>query len=158
MPDYMMFNTLQSLKTLFPNGGELQQAWLDRQTDHQGHLWPRYPQNPNPQWRPHVRKNLLISSIKILFRYDELVLMMQRVFRGALDPNEELLLRYKDEDEDLVTISDKYAQRSLYVTFCLYCIHPSSDLSFALQYCRLLRLTITCKGLQVNCLKYHNVN
>ena len=42
-----------------------------------------------------------------MFRYDELVLMMQRVFRGALDPNEELLLRYKDEDEDLVTISDK---------------------------------------------------
>jgi len=62
--------------------------------------------------------------------YDELVLMMQRVFRGALDPNEELLLRYKDEDGDLVTISD------------------NSDLSFALQYCRLLRLTITCKGLQ----------
>jgi len=62
--------------------------------------------------------------------YDELVLMMQRVFRGTLDPNEELVLRYKDEDEDLVTISD------------------NSDLSFALQYCRLLRLTITCKGLQ----------
>jgi protein TFG len=39
--------------------------------------------------------------------YDELVLMMQRVFRGTLDPNEELVLRYKDEDEDLVTISDK---------------------------------------------------
>ena len=33
--------------------------------------------------------------------------MMQRVFRGTLDPNEELVLRYKDEDEDLVTISDK---------------------------------------------------
>ena len=44
---------------------------------------------------------------KFMSRYDELVLMMQRVFRGALDPNEELLLRYKDEDEDLVTISDK---------------------------------------------------
>merc|ERR1719237_1748055 len=61
--------------------------------------------------------------------------MMQRVFRGTLDPNEELVLRYKDEDEDLVTISD------------------NSDLSFALQYCRLLRLTITCKGLQVTRLK-----
>ena len=48
---------------------------------------------------------MLISSIKILFRYDELVLMMQRVFRGALDPNEELLLRYKDEDEDLVLLA-----------------------------------------------------
>jgi len=61
--------------------------------------------------------------------YDELVLMMQRVFRGSIAPQEELLLRYKDEDGDLVTISD------------------NSDLSFALQYCRVLRLTITVGGL-----------
>ena len=39
--------------------------------------------------------------------YDELVLMMQRVFRGSLDPSEELLLKYKDEDGDLVTITDE---------------------------------------------------
>lgn len=39
--------------------------------------------------------------------YDELVLMMQRVFRGSIAPQEELLLRYRDEDADLVTISDK---------------------------------------------------
>ena len=39
--------------------------------------------------------------------YDELVLMMQRVFRGSLDPGEELLLKYRDEDGDLVTITDK---------------------------------------------------
>lgn len=57
--------------------------------------------------------------------YDELVLMMQRVFRGSLDPSEELLLKYKDEDGDLVTITD------------------DSDLSFAVQYCRVLRLTIS---------------
>jgi len=56
--------------------------------------------------------------------YDELVLMMQRVFRGDLDPEEELLLKYKDEDGDLITIMD------------------NSDLSFAIQYCRVLRLTI----------------
>ena len=73
--------------------------------------------------------------------YDELVLMMQvgnlaiilcifllstmqRVFRGVLDPEEELLLKYKDEDGDLVTIMD------------------NSDLSFAIQFCRVLRLTI----------------
>ena len=43
-----------------------------------------------------------------------------------LDPEEELLLKYKDEDGDLVTIMD------------------SSDLSFAIQYCRVLRLTIIC--------------
>jgi len=56
--------------------------------------------------------------------YDELVLMMQRVFRGILDPEEDLLLKYKDEDGDLITIVD------------------NSDLSFAIQYCRVLRLTI----------------
>ena len=43
-----------------------------------------------------------------------------------LDPEEELLLKYKDEDGDLVTIMD------------------NSDLSIAIQYCRVLRLTIIC--------------
>lgn len=56
--------------------------------------------------------------------YDELVLMMQRVFKGSLDPEEDILLKYKDEDGDLITITD------------------NSDLSFAIQYCRVLRLTI----------------
>ena len=28
--------------------------------------------------------------------YDELVLMMQRVFRGSIDPDEELQLKYKE--------------------------------------------------------------
>lgn len=56
--------------------------------------------------------------------YDELVLMMQRVFKGSLDPEEDILLKYKDEDGDLITIND------------------NSDLSFAIQYCRVLRLTI----------------
>eukprot|EP00088_Acartia_fossae_P042782 TRINITY_DN4499_c0_g1_i9.p1 TRINITY_DN4499_c0_g1~~TRINITY_DN4499_c0_g1_i9.p1 ORF type:complete len:550 (-),score=166.60 TRINITY_DN4499_c0_g1_i9:186-1793(-) len=56
--------------------------------------------------------------------FDELVLMMQRVFKGILDPDEEILLKYKDEDGDLITITD------------------NSDLSFAIQYCRVLRLTI----------------
>ena len=51
--------------------------------------------------------NIRRIVLTLELRYDELVLMMQRVFRGALDPNEELLLRYKDEDGDLVTISDK---------------------------------------------------
>jgi len=60
--------------------------------------------------------------------YDELVLMMQRVFKGVLDPEEELLLKYKDEDGDLITITD------------------NSDLSFAIQYCRVLRLAIIVGG------------
>ena len=29
--------------------------------------------------------------------YDELVLMMQRVFRGQLDSNDEVTIKYKDE-------------------------------------------------------------
>jgi len=56
--------------------------------------------------------------------YDELVLMMQRVFKGAIDPEEDLLLKYKDEDGDLITITD------------------NSELSFAIQYCRVLKLTV----------------
>jgi len=56
--------------------------------------------------------------------YDELVLMMQRVFRSKISADEELLLKYKDEDGDLVTITD------------------SSDLSFAIQYCRVLKLSV----------------
>jgi len=56
--------------------------------------------------------------------YDELVQMMQRVFRGSIDPDEELQLKYKDEDGDLVSLTD------------------SNDLSHAIQFSRLLRLTI----------------
>lgn len=56
--------------------------------------------------------------------YDELILMMQRVFRCSLNPEDEITLKYKDEDGDLVTIFD------------------TSDLSFAIQCSRILRLTI----------------
>eukprot|EP00128_Syssomonas_multiformis_P003857 Colp12_sorted_trinity150504_noHs@23925 len=38
--------------------------------------------------------------------YDELILMMQRIFRGKITPADEILIKYKDEDGDLVTISD----------------------------------------------------
>lgn len=60
--------------------------------------------------------------------YDELILMMQRVFRCSLDPEDEITLKYKDEDGDLVTIFD------------------TSDLSFAIQCSRILRLTILLSG------------
>ena len=56
--------------------------------------------------------------------YDELILMMQRVFRGVLETNEELVLKYKDEDGDLVSLTD------------------TNDLSHAINYSRVLRLTI----------------
>ncbi|XP_042858251.1 protein TFG-like [Penaeus japonicus] len=60
--------------------------------------------------------------------YDELILMMQRVFRGSLSPDDDITLKYKDEDGDLVTIFD------------------SSDLAFAIQCSRILRLTILPNG------------
>ncbi|XP_076264803.1 protein TFG-like isoform X2 [Rhynchophorus ferrugineus] len=56
--------------------------------------------------------------------YDELVLMMQRVFRGKLTANDDITLKYKDEDGDLVTIFD------------------STDLSFAIQCSRILKLQV----------------
>ncbi|KAL3210441.1 hypothetical protein MRX96_008686 [Rhipicephalus microplus] len=56
--------------------------------------------------------------------YDELILMMQRVFRDKLSSNDEVTVKYKDEDCDLITIFD------------------SSDLSFVIQCSRILKLTI----------------
>jgi len=56
--------------------------------------------------------------------YDELVLMMQRVFRGKLNSTDDITIKYKDEDGDLITIFD------------------SSDLSYAVQYSRVLKLTL----------------
>ncbi|XP_018420701.1 PREDICTED: protein TFG isoform X2 [Nanorana parkeri] len=60
--------------------------------------------------------------------YDELVLMMQRVFRGKLSTCDEVTIKYKDEDGDLITIFD------------------SSDLSFAIQCSRILKLTLFVNG------------
>ncbi|XP_068037062.1 protein TFG isoform X5 [Anomalospiza imberbis] len=72
--------------------------------------------------------------------YDELVLMMQRVFRGKLLSNDEVTIKYKDEDGDLITIFD------------------SSDLSFAIQCSRILKLTLFVNGqprpLESNQVKY----
>ncbi|KAJ8922238.1 hypothetical protein NQ315_004175 [Exocentrus adspersus] len=56
--------------------------------------------------------------------YDELVLMMQRVFMGKLSANDDIVIKYKDEDGDLITIFD------------------SSDLSFAIQCSHILKLQI----------------
>jgi len=56
--------------------------------------------------------------------YDELILMMQRVFKGKLEANDEVTIKYKDEDGDLVTIAD------------------NNDLSFAIQCSRILKITL----------------
>uniref|UniRef100_A0A8D8M6R4 Protein TFG n=1 Tax=Cacopsylla melanoneura TaxID=428564 RepID=A0A8D8M6R4_9HEMI len=56
--------------------------------------------------------------------YDELLLMLQRIFRNKLSSTDNMLIKYKDEDGDLITIFD------------------SSDLLFAIQYSRVLKLKI----------------
>ncbi|KRZ01566.1 Protein TFG [Trichinella zimbabwensis] len=56
--------------------------------------------------------------------YDELVLMMQRVFKDKLSATDDVSVKYIDDDGDLVTILD------------------SSDLAFAIQCHRVLRLTL----------------
>lgn len=56
--------------------------------------------------------------------YDELLLMMQRVFKGKLEASDEVTIKYKDEDGDLVTIAD------------------NNDLTFAIQCSRILKITL----------------
>ena len=63
--------------------------------------------------------------------YDELLLMMQRVFRGQLSSTDDITLKYKDEDGDLITLFD------------------SADLAFAIQYSRVLKLTLFVNGEQI---------
>ncbi|KRX91164.1 Protein TFG [Trichinella pseudospiralis] len=53
--------------------------------------------------------------------YDELVLMMQRVFKDKLTATDDVTVKYTDDDGDLVTILD------------------SSDLAFAIQCHRIVR-------------------
>lgn len=56
--------------------------------------------------------------------YDELVLMMLRVFKGQLSEKDEITIKYKDEDGDLVTMAN------------------DSDLSFAIECSKFLKITI----------------
>lgn len=60
--------------------------------------------------------------------YDDLLLMMQRVYRGKLSSTDDITIKYKDEDGDLVTIFD------------------SSDLAFARTICRILKITLFVNG------------
>ena len=60
--------------------------------------------------------------------YDELILMMQRVFRDQLSATDDLTLKYKDEDGDLITLFD------------------SADLGAAIAYSRVLKLTLFING------------
>ncbi|XP_003374240.1 putative protein TFG [Trichinella spiralis] len=63
--------------------------------------------------------------------YDELVLMMQRVFKDKLSATDDVTVKYLDDDGDLVTILD------------------SSDLAFAIQCHRVLRLTLLVTSTEI---------
>lgn len=60
--------------------------------------------------------------------YNELVLMMQRVFRNTLKSTDEITIKYADDDGDLITIFD------------------DSDITLAIQLSRVLKLTLICQG------------
>lgn len=60
--------------------------------------------------------------------FDELILMLQRVFRGKLTNTDDVTLKYADEDGDLISIMD------------------SSDLNLAKQMNRLLKLRVFING------------
>lgn len=60
--------------------------------------------------------------------YNELVLMMQRVFRNTLKSSDEVTIKYADDDGDLITIFD------------------DSDITLAIQLSRVLKLTLFCQG------------
>nr|CAG4636935.1 EOG090X04HX [Ceriodaphnia reticulata]SVE72876.1 EOG090X04HX [Ceriodaphnia reticulata] len=90
-------------------------------------------ESTNPQWNlggKLVIKAQLDDDIRRIpihnedITLDELLLMMQRVFRGKLSNSDEVLLKYKDEDGDLVTIFD------------------SSDVMSAIQCSRTLKLRV----------------
>ncbi|XP_003746604.1 protein TFG-like [Galendromus occidentalis] len=60
--------------------------------------------------------------------FDELILMMQRVFRGSLSTQDQITLKYKDEDGDLITIVD------------------NCDVAQAILCSRVLRLKVIVQG------------
>lgn len=97
--------------------------------------------------------------------YDELVLMMQRVFRGKLNSTDDITIKYKDEGSynllqpiplNLCVPLNAQYKVSLYCDGSklklknyllisdgdLITIFDSSDLSYAVQYSRVLKLTL----------------
>lgn len=72
-------------------------------------------------------RRLPIHNDEITF--NELLLMMQRLFK--LQPSDEIEIKYRDEDNDLISITD------------------DNDLSFAIQCSRYLKLIIVPKGEQL---------
>ena len=58
---------------------------------------------------------------------NELLLMVQRIFSGNINSNDELSIKYVDEEDDLITISN------------------DSDVKLALQSGKTIKLVVSCK-------------
>ncbi|XP_062510274.1 protein TFG-like [Corticium candelabrum] len=76
----------------------------------------------------HDIRRILIHNEDIT--YDELIIMMQRIFQGRLSSRDEVTLKYRDEDRDLVTIAD------------------NADLTLAKQSSKILRIVLLVNGEQ----------
>ena len=48
-------------------------------------------------------KIIVVCVLPVDITYDELILMMQRVFRDQLSSADDITVKYKDEDNELVT-------------------------------------------------------
>lgn len=59
--------------------------------------------------------------------YNELLLMVQRIFSGKIKPNDELSLKYVDEEDDLISISS------------------DADVKLALQSGKTIKLVVSCE-------------
>jgi protein TFG len=70
-------------------------------------------------------KKIVIHNDDI--NYNELLLMMQRIFSDKIKPNDDILMKYTDEENDLITLSN------------------DSDVLLALQSSKILKLTLFCK-------------
>jgi protein TFG len=77
--------------------------------------------------------------------YDELILMMQRIYRNQLQPQDELLLKYKDEGISKIYMSLlKCYSLSFFISLDddHVTLADQSDLDFAIQCSRILRIII----------------
>lgn len=83
--------------------------------------------------------------------YDELVLMMQRVYKGTLQQDDEITIKYKDEGTIILILPEATCShitwRALYILYFvdgdLITIFDTADVSFAIQMCnRQLKLVL----------------
>jgi protein TFG len=75
-------------------------------------------------------KKIVIHNDDI--NYNELLLMMQRIFSDKIKPNDDILMKYTDEENDLITLSN------------------DSDVLLALQSSKILKLTLFLKDKEDN--------